>query len=163
MNRCFWYYFCSELMIGISKINLFYLKVNCMKIIGYFVIVLLAVSCLKPGKDSYYVHTTGRVEITQVDIPETAIVNQYIEIKARAEESNGCWSNLNFTLTKNNDYEYSLEAFGIFESTGYCADIKVYGDTTIAFKPTITGKYIFHTIKSESEVQSDTLIVSNEI
>jgi len=134
-----------------------------MKTFVFFVIALLAVSCLKTGKDTYYIRTTGRVEISQVDIPKTSTVNQNVNLKARAEESSSCWSNLNFVLTKKKDFEYTMEAFGIFESTGSCQDIKVYGDTTIVFKPTVTGQYVFKVTMSETETESDTLNVVNEI
>ena len=134
-----------------------------MKTFVYFVIALVAVSCLKTGDNGYYILTTGRVEITQTDIPETATINQFTEINARAEESNSCWSNLNFKLTQNNDFDYTLEAFGVFESYGSCVNIKVTGDTTIAFNPTQTGIYKFHIIKSETETAFDSMIVVNEI
>jgi hypothetical protein len=134
-----------------------------MKTILYFVIALLAVSCLKTGENSYYIRTTGRVNITHSYIPDSTTVNHSVDLKAWAEESNGCWRNLNFLLTKKSDFEYTLEAFGIFESTGSCEEIKVYGDTTIAFKPTLTGQYIFKVTMSETETQSDTLNVVAEI
>ena len=134
-----------------------------MKTFAYFVIALLAVSCLKTGENTYYIRTTGRVEIIQVDIPETSTVNQNVNLKARAEESNACWSNLNFLLTKKKDFEYTLEAFGIYESTGTCEELKVYGDTTIVFKPTVPGQYIFKVTMSETEVEADTLNVVGEI
>jgi hypothetical protein len=134
-----------------------------MKTILYLVIALLAISCLKKGENSYYVRTTGRVEIKQVDIPATATVNQYAEIKAWAEESNGCWKKLTFSLTPNGDFNYNLEAFGIFESNGFCEEIKVYGDTTIAFKPTKTGLYKFAVTKSQDVIEIDTMIVVDEI
>jgi hypothetical protein len=134
-----------------------------MRTFVYFVFALLAVSCLKTGENTYYFRTTGRVKITHVDIPETSTVNQNVNLIASAEESNSCWSNLGFVLTKKKDFEYTLEAFGIFESTGSCVEIKVYGDTTILFKPTVTGQYIFKTTMTETEVQSDTLNVVGEI
>jgi len=134
-----------------------------MKRILYVVIALISVSCLKKGENSYYIRTTGRVEITQVAIPDTVINNQYAEIMARAEESSGCWSGLNFKLTRNSDFDYSLEAFGIYESTGYCEEIMVYGDTTIAFKPTIPGIYKFQVFKNPDETVIDTMIVVSEI
>ena len=129
------------------------LIMNHMKIVVYFVISLLAISCLKKGENGYYIRTTGRVEIKQAVIPDTVTDNQYAEIMAWAEASNGCWSNLNFVLTKTADFEYSLEAFGIFESTGYCEDIKVLGDSTIVFKPTVTGKYIFKVTKAKLKLK----------
>ena len=133
-----------------------------MKTFLYIGIALLAASCLKPGENTYYIMTSGRVPIIQADIPETATTNELTEIKARAEETNGCWSNLNFKLTRNSDFDYSLEAFGVFESYGSCEDVKVYGDTTIAFKPEKTGTYIFHITKNENETVSDSMIVAGE-
>ena len=65
-----------------------------MKTIAYFVIALLAVSCLKREENGYYILTTGRVEITQADIPDTATANQFTEINARAEESNDAGATL---------------------------------------------------------------------
>ena len=140
-----------------------FLKVNLMKTIGLFLLALVAVSCWKLEDSGNYILTSGRVEITQVDIPETATINQFTEIKARAEESNSCWSNLNFTLTQNNSFDYTLEAFGLFESYGSCENIIVTGDTTIAFKPTQTGTYKFHVTKSETETAIDSMIVVSEI
>jgi hypothetical protein len=134
-----------------------------MKTLVYFAIALLTVSCLKTGENTYYIRTTGRVEIKQAYIPDTAIVNQTIDLEARAEASNACWSNLSFVLTKKTNFEYSLDAFGTFESTGYCEPLKVNGDTTIAFKPTLTGQYIFKITKSETETVSDTLNVVGDI
>lgn len=134
-----------------------------MKTIVYLVIALLLISCLKTGENSYYVRTTGRVKITQAYIPDTVTINQYAEIEARAEASNGCWSNINFILSKRTDFEYSLEAFGVFESTGSCEDIMVFGDSTIAFKPTIPGQYIFQVTKDETEIEIDTMNVVGDI
>ena len=134
-----------------------------MKTFVYFVIALLAVSCLKEGKNSYYIMTTGRVEIPHSDIPDTATANQFTEIMAVAEGSNGCWSRLNFKLTKINNFDYTLEAFGLFQSFGTCEEIKVTADTTIVFKPTETGTYKFHITKSETETVLDSMIVVGEI
>lgn len=134
-----------------------------MKIIGYFVIALFAISCLKVGENSYYVRSTGRVEIKQTDIPETGTVNQVVHIQARAEATNGCWSDISFELTKTSELVYSLDAYGIYESFGTCPDVMVYGDTSIAFTPIKTGKYIFHVTKSATETQTDTITVTGEI
>jgi|WetSurMetagenome_2_1015567.scaffolds.fasta_scaffold92866_3 hypothetical protein len=134
-----------------------------MKTFIFIAIALLALSCLKNGENSYYVRTTGRVEIIQFNIPDTAANNQFTEIHAKAEALNGCWNNLNIVLTKKSDFEYSLEAFGVFESIGYCEDIKVYEDTTIAFKPTKTGTYKFDITKNENLTVVDSMIVVGDI
>jgi len=130
-----------------------------MKIIGYLIIAFAAISCINPGENKYYVKSSAQVEIKQTDIPQTVTVNQVANIRARSEQTNGCWSNLNFVLTKTGDLEYLLEAFGVYESYGTCPDVMVYGDTTIAFTPTQTGKYIFHISKSATETLADTMTV----
>jgi hypothetical protein len=134
-----------------------------MKPITFFILALIAFSCMKSEQNSYYIKTAGRVGIKFAEIPETAKVNQDTVLRARAEESNGCWSNLNFVLTKESDFEYTLEAFGLFESTGYCEDILVYADTVIPFKPTITGTYIFQVLKNQTLTEADTMIVSDNL
>jgi hypothetical protein len=144
----------------VSETDSILLNVNNMKIIGYFIIAFAAISCIKPGENRYSVKFSAQIEIKQTDIPETCTVNQVTHIMARAEQPNGCWSNLNFVLTKQGDQEYLLEAFGVYESSGACSDVIVYGDTTIAFTPTLTGKYIFHISKSETETLTDTLTVA---
>ena len=134
-----------------------------MKTFVYFIIALVSISCIKTGDNGYYIMTSGRVEITQTDIPETVTVNQFTEINARAEASSDCWSNLNFKLTLNNSFDYTLEAFGVYESYGSCVNIKVTGDTAIAFKPTQSGTYKFHIINSETVTSLDSMIVVDEI
>jgi hypothetical protein len=130
-----------------------------MKTFIFFAIAMLALSCLKEGGNSYYIRTTGRVEITQVNIPDTTTNNQFADIDAIAEAPNGCWNNINVILTKINDYKYSIEAFGVFESIGYCEAVKVYEDTTIAFKPTQTGTYKFEVTKNQNETVIDSMVV----
>jgi hypothetical protein len=129
-----------------------------MKKILFLAIAVIAISCLKPAENSYYIRTTGRVEINHANIPDTAINNMSVEIMATAKATNGCWSNLNFALTKKSDFEYSLEAFGTFESYGSCADTVIYADTTIVFKPTLTGLYKFIVYKYDVP-EKDTMIV----
>lgn len=133
-----------------------------MKTVAFFIIALLALSCLKQGQNSYYIKTTAQIGITHAVIPDSGIVNHDVDLRAGTEQSNSCWSNLSFVLTKISDYEYSLDAFGVYESTGTCEDIKVYGDTTIAFKPDKAGIFVFKISKSETEVQSDTMYVTAE-
>ena len=134
-----------------------------MRLAIFLTALLFLSSCLEPGNNSYYIRTTGKVPIIQTDIPDSVIVNQFSELKARAEEENACWSNLNFVLTKRSDFEYSLEAFGVFESDGNCPTLKVTADTAIAFKPVKAGLYRFHVSKNPEETEIDTMIVSPEI
>jgi hypothetical protein len=123
------------------------------------IIVMVAASCLNMGKNEYYVRFSGPVEISHVVIPDTVENNSYFHIVANAQAHNGCWSNLTFLLNKTSSFEYTLQAFGLYESTGSCTDIMVYGDTSIVFQPTAAGLYRFYITKSETETEIDTLIV----
>jgi hypothetical protein len=130
-----------------------------MKTILFFLISILAVSCFNMKENSYYLQTTGHVTITQVVVPDTTINMESTVIRARAEESNGCWSNLHFILTKNSDFEYSLEAYGLFVSYGSCPDVVVFKDSIIPFKPEKTGLYRFTIFVAPDQTKIDTMIV----
>jgi hypothetical protein len=145
-------------ILYIKKLN----KNQTMKPILYTVAVfiLLAVfSCIKIGKNDYYISTTGNVEIVNYHIPDTANNNEVIQISAVAQAYNQCWSNINFQLTKTNDYEYILQALGTYVSYGSCADGLVTGDTVIPFTVTHTGLYKFQVYKGPYDIETDTLIV----
>jgi len=123
------------------------------------IIVFLLVSCLKMGSSEYYVRFTGYVEISHATIPDTVNNMSVTHITATAKASNGCWRNLSFLLTKNSDFEYSLQAFGLYESTGTCPQNMVYQDTSIMFQPKDTGLYKFYVAKGENLTEIDTMIV----
>jgi hypothetical protein len=122
-------------------------------------ISLLVISCLNMKNNGYYVKYTGQVEITNAVIPDTVTNMSQTQILVYSMASNGCWKNLKFILTKESDFEYDIAAYGIFESSGSCPEIKVYGDTSITFQPTMTGLYKFYVAKRENETEIDTMIV----
>jgi hypothetical protein len=128
-----------------------------MKKLLFSIIAFLTVSCLT--KNTYYVQSNEFIPLSEVSIPDTAKNLEYTHIGARAEQSNGCWSNLHFILSKRADFEYSLAAFGTYESYGSCADVMVYADTIIDFKPTETGIYKFYITKKPYNNIIDTMIV----
>jgi hypothetical protein len=126
----------------------------------FMIIALLSFSCLKSNKNDYYIKVTSQVEIVHAEIPDTVVNNSAALIKANAQAPDGCWSNLRFLLSKSNDFEYTLEAYGIYESYGTCPEITVYGDTTISFLPTKIGLYKFYVFKSPNDIEIDTMIVN---
>ena len=128
-----------------------------MRILIFAILLCLATSCLK--ENSNYVKLTGPVNISQALIPDTSVNMENIQISARAMETNACWKNLRFVLSKVDDFEYELEAYGTYESYGNCPEMMVYNDTLIDFKPTKTGTYIFHVTKTPYKIENDTLIV----
>jgi hypothetical protein len=130
-----------------------------MKPVIFIIIVLVSLSCLKLSNNEYYIRMTSEVEISHVIMPDTVDNNSPAEIIVRAKAPNGCWSDLNFILTKDNLYEYSLKAFGIYESYGSCPEVIVYGDSTITFQPDQAGLYKFYIYKGYNDLEIDTLIV----
>ena len=130
-----------------------------MKAILFFSLAFLAISCFDQKSNYYYVRSTEHIDFTVHGIPDTMINNDTTHIILNAKQESDCWSNLNFVLSKINDSDYSLEAFGVFESFGSCSDKLVLADTTIPFKPTKTGIYRFYVVKSTGEYVIDTMIV----
>lgn len=128
-----------------------------MKVLIYAMLLCLTIACSKV-KDNY-VRYTGMVHISETVIPDSAKVLENIQIKAKAEETNGCWKNLNFVFRRINTFEYDLKAYGTFESYGICTDVMVIKDTLIDFKPDQKGVYLFYTVKTPYEINIDTMIV----
>ena len=123
------------------------------------ILTILLFSCLKLKKNEYYVRMTGRVEIVHTEIPDTVDNLSVAEIRASARATDACWSNLNFILVKESDFEYSLQAFGIYESYGNCPSATIGYDTVITLQPTLSGLYQFYIYKGPGDVEIDTMIV----
>lgn len=130
-----------------------------MKSFIYVLIALTSLSCSKVFKNDYYVRMTDLVEISHVDIPDTIDNMAFAQKKANAQAPDDCWSNLSFSLTKNFDFEYSLQPFGLYESFDTCPAVLVCWDTTIALQLTQSGLYKFYVLKSPNDVEIDTMIV----
>ncbi len=130
-----------------------------MKTISFIILVFIALSCSSLNNNGYYLLTTGYVPIKTVHIPDTVKLADIAQISAHAEEDNGCWSNLHFTLEKRTDFNYSLQAYGTFESYGTCPSVMVMADTIIDFKPALAGMYIFYITRDPYDIVTDTLIV----
>lgn len=128
-----------------------------MKIIVFLLLVCLIVSCKDPG--DHYVKRFDRVNISKTSIPDTAINQKYLQIRAMAQADNGCWSNLYFELKKTKDFEYTLKAYGTFESFGTCSDRVVTRDTVINFLPRQTGTYRFLMSTQSGKTEKDSIVV----
>ena len=75
---------------------------------------------MKLSKNEYYIRATGQVEIIHSVIPDTVnnMTDNQIVVNSKAPIS--CWSDLTFMLSKEDEFEYSLKALGIYESFGTC-------------------------------------------
>lgn len=128
-----------------------------MKIIVFLLLVCCIVSCKDPG--DHYVKRFDRVDISKTSIPDTAINQKYLQIRAMAQADNDCWSHLYFELRKTKDFDYTLAAYGTFESFGTCSDKVVTADTVINFLPKQSGTYLFHISQKPGIENTDTVVV----
>lgn len=112
--------------------------------------------------NDYYVKRTDYVRITEVNIPDSSIVLDTIQIEAFAEADNGCWRDLTFAFDSIADTTYTLAAYGIYESEGTCPEVIVTTDTVIDFIPREVGTYLFYVARNSYQSTIDTLIVSEE-
>ncbi len=126
-----------------------------MKAIFYLIILLLFISCSE-HKSSKKIDW---VAISEVIITDDSTVSDVIKIQAKAEATNGCWSNLYFEIEKINEFEYLLSAFGTFETNGVCPAVMVYKDTLIEFIPEKKGMYLFKITEKPNQISIDTLII----
>jgi hypothetical protein len=128
-----------------------------MKILIFLLLACLIVSCEDPA--DRYVKRFDRVDISKTAIPDTVINQKYMQIRAMAQADNGCWSHLYFELKKTKDFEYTLAAYGTFESFGKCSDKIVTEDTVIYFLPKQTGTYHFLISTQPGKTEKDSVVV----
>ena len=128
-----------------------------MKVILFTILICMTISCTYVA--DRYVKKFEMVDISKRLIPDTTVNLDFMEIKAKAQADNGCWSNLKFELKKTNEFEYSLKAYGTFESFGICNDVIVTTDTAIIFQPKQKGTYLFYISRMPNLTDIDTMIV----
>lgn len=128
-----------------------------MKIVLFLLVVALMVSCKDAGDK--YVKRFDRVDISKTAIPDTAFNQEYLQIRAKAQADNGCWSHLYFEMKKTKDFEYTLKAYGTYESFGICADKVVTRDTVIDFLPKQPGTYRFLISGAGGKTETDSVVV----
>jgi hypothetical protein len=121
--------------------------------------ILFFIASCSPKDEKYY-SITDVIAINNFSIPDSTKVFDTIQIHANAQEPNSCWSNLNFVLSKDSDYNYNLEAFGTFTNNGgLCPAQIINKDTILYFQPILKGRYLFHVLKDPLTIVNDTLLV----
>lgn len=128
-----------------------------MRLIFYVILIILTVSCSVESDN--YIKRKDIVHISEALIPDTSNNLEIVQIRAKAVETNGCWSDLYFVMEKKSEFEYSLKALGTYESNGVCPTVMVYKDTIIDFMPTHKGIYFFQIIQSKDKIKLDTMYV----
>ncbi len=129
-----------------------------MKIFLIHVVIILSMAgCTDSDR---HVKRRGDVNVSEVQVPQSGQVNQNIEIKLKAEATNGCWSNLIITMNEIDKSHFVFKATGLFESYGTCPLQMVYNDTIINFNPQLKGKYFFQTNEIPFRVMLGTLEIN---
>jgi len=128
-----------------------------MRLIFYVILVILTVSCSVESDN--YIKRKDVVHISEALIPNTSNSLEIVQIRVKAVETNGCWSDLYFVMEKKSDFEYGLKALGTYESNGVCPTFMVYKDTIIDFMPRHKGTYFFQIIQSKDKIKLDTMYV----
>jgi hypothetical protein len=118
----------------------------------------LVLSCM--NNQDRFVKRQIPVEIYEATIPATGRINQDIQIQLKSQATNGCYSDLKVKLVEIDSRHFLFKATALFQSSGVCPEIMVYKDTTITFKPTLTGKYFFQTNEEPFEIRKDTIAVN---
>lgn len=124
----------------------------------FLLILTFLFSCVESGEN--FVVGQMPIEIYQSAFPETGTLDQGIAIQLRARAENECFSDLEIQLVEVDSKHFLFKATGMFDSRGACADIMVYKDTTITFKPTTGGKYFFQVNEEPFEVKKDTVDIN---
>jgi hypothetical protein len=126
----------------------------------YFILLLcifIATSCAKIGNTFI---KTDYINISDYMIPAHAALSDTVKLSVRAQADNGCWRNLLVYLNKESHLNYSIKAYGTYESKGACPIKLVYKDTVINFIPADTGMYLFYVYDTPLTYKSDTLTVN---
>ncbi|HLN72568.1 MAG: hypothetical protein ACM3O8_12835 [Methylococcaceae bacterium] len=128
-----------------------------MKVTVFLILVCLIICCKDPS--DRYVKRFDKVDISKTSIPDTAVNQEFLQIRAKAQAENGCWSHLYFELKKTKDFEYTLKAYGTYESFGICPDKVVTKDTVIDFLPKQAGTYRFLISAESGKTEKDSIVV----
>ena len=131
-----------------------------MRIFLFLLLVGMIAGCKNPADQ--YVKRFEMVDISKIQIPDT-VVNQGIAfIRAKAQGDNDCWSHMYFEMKKTKDFEYTLKAYGTFESFGVCSGGMVYKDSTFTFEPEVAGTYRILISRIPLATQIDSIVVVEE-
>lgn len=127
-------------------------------------LILFTVILLFTGCYNDIIQKIDLVQIESFQSPDTIFLNEIAPLQVNAFAVNSCWSDLFVELQKEDDFDYSVKAFGTYncrEGGCACADVLVGMDTIINFQPNKKGKYIFQISKNfhNEEITTDTLVV----
>ena len=83
-----------------------------MKFIFTITLTLIIIACI--NCNDLYIKKTDVINISEISVPDSSLLNEIIRIYVKAEANNGCWNNLYITLNKVDDFNYQLNGYGTF-------------------------------------------------
>jgi len=97
--------------------------------------------------------------ITYWSLPDTSVVSTPYNLIVESLIENTCVSDLHFTITQGQEFEYAVVAMAVYENHGEaCYDIEVYKDSTVSITPTVIGKYYYYFVTKEGLVKDSIYI-----
>ena len=126
-----------------------------MKYINIILITILLLSCSREDEKGQF----EPVVISKTEIPLTAKIGEVVPIHVNAYAPNGCWSNLQISLTKNNENHYQMTATGFDNESLDCNDVLIGKDTVFNLTFNRVGEFYFQSNKSPYTILYDTISV----
>lgn len=106
----------------------------------YLLLLISLTGCLDTDAPN---SSTQLAEIDLLQIDPTGQAGEEISVRVRTRPYNGCWSNLEVVLSREDDRHILLRAFGTYEPAEMCTENLVREDTVIKFTPIRDGQYYF--------------------
>ena len=122
----------------------------------FLISVFMLISC---QEESNVQNDLRSVKIYETNFPANGLVDQPIPLLIKAEATNGCYSDFEFSLIKVENFKYEISATARYQSNGACPDVMVYADSTIQFTTAVSGEYLFLINKTPFEVVSKKIII----
>ena len=126
-----------------------------MKYIHIILIVILLLSCSGEDEKGQY----KPIVIANTEIPLTVKIGEVVPIHVYAYASNSCWSNLQISLTKNDENHYQITATGFDNESLDCNDVLIGTDTVFNLTFNRVGEFYFQSNKSPYTILYDTISV----
>lgn len=117
----------------------------------FFAFFLLG--CSKEDEQGQY----EPVVVSETEIPSTAKIGELVTLHVKAYAPNGCWSNLQISLTKSDENHYLITAKGYNNGNLVCPDIVIQKDTVFNVSFNKVGAYYFQSNKSPFTILHDTI------
>jgi hypothetical protein len=127
-----------------------------MKYINIILIAILLLSCSREDEKGQF----EPVVISKTEIPLTAKIGEVVPIHVNAYAPNGCWSNLQISLTESNENHYQITAKGFNSGGSVCPEVLIQKDTVFNLTFDRSGEYYFQSNRSPFTIMYDTIRVN---